>query len=725
MADLHNTRSSSSIKTPRSDALMFLPNTKKQVIDQLLQKANAAMLEKRYHSAYTSLNEALKLLSQNDALPHQSYYNHVVNSSISLVSIRLRMFENAKESLKKASEFNTDVNMIPQIMKEFPLSIVQEIAGSSSNLTPYARQIVDKIPPKKIKQPPTSHLQSLNALSENIYNGNPGMYINRAFKFQTIYEYKNATSDYHLSALMSPKSSAIWKKLSLMAIHSNQNDLAQNALKICQDLASPFHIANAELMLCINQLKETFKFYQMAKLDNDSTVDHFVGRLKFIYGDVQGALSSESKGNKPEDVDIMIKLVSSILTSKTLQLKIPDQPFYFAILKIILNGIFKSLNYSIREVPVDLWISKEAKKTWRNEFNREMIQENFLYPIGFNLENPQSDNVEPLIRKGYQLGQIISSYSINAREKAVSGLAYMQLVQSFKASKSYPLLNAIADVVHWLRLIDLVTPIFYRYDMFIIYLKQNEYITKLSNYYYRVLEHVKFDLAAKTIDAAMREKILNASSADQIYGILLQNAYTSLPNGASTFILRQENHSIIFGIFLPYHDKLLANGFAKLRPCWCKMMNMINQRAPEASIASFLLIALEWLYEYEKLVPLMFYSANVGVIIFAALITTYYGVEFESPFPDPMYIQMEAILSKDFTVFYDKMKELLDLKFKSVHSDIPELPDIVSCFPTYHHRIQGLLSLSNIENIFPEELYSLDVPMSNPNDPLFTSKSFS
>ncbi|OHS97108.1 hypothetical protein TRFO_09679 [Tritrichomonas foetus] len=674
------------------------------LLDSLIRSAHEAATSEQYAKALSFYEAADKVFHQMPLTTSQkNYYGHIIYCGLALAQSKLHMIEYAKNNLIIAASYNSDFNSIPFTIRGFPMSTIQEIAAGNTMITEAARSVINNLGSLNLKPPPVSHLQGFTKLADNIYKGNPqsSMYIDRGTAYYKISEFRNATSDYQIAASLSPLSSHIWRRVALCAIKSNQFDVAIKAMRRLQTLGCSYNRAQAELRLCSKRYYETFDFLNLSKKCRESSADAAIGRLRFVFGDVETALGCEISANAPDDVDQLITQSLLILTGEKFPSRITCKSSYGLCLKYVLSGIYKSLSYTIREVPASLWVPPDGRKAWYSLFPRENFPSDFDYPEGFNYNFPQKDLVIPFLQRGFNLGSILNSTTINAREKTSSGLAYMQLIQSFKAMGSYPPLNAIADVAHWMRIVDPLAPLFYRFDMFLIYLKRSEFITELSDYYQRVLETVKFDLASKAVDPTMREKILNASSADDIFQLLLTNSYSDLPNGASAFILEQADHTVSFGIYIPYDENTISSFLSRTRPIWCRMINMINQRAPETNPSQFLMIALEWLYEYEKVIPLMYYSAITGLIIFAALITSYYGVEFETALPDPMVIQMEAILSKDFTAFFEKMKVVMNMKLKKEATDILELPDVVDCFPTYHHRVQGFLLLSQIEGAFP------------------------
>lgn len=697
------------------------------LIDAFIRDSTEAYLQKHYSQALSYIEAAQRVFSRDTSSSFLSkskkdYYGHLIYANLALIQSKLQMTASANANLLRATAYKTDFDLTETVLLTFPITTIQDLSRNDNVLGRIAQSILKKSDPPK-KQQPLSRLQGFAAYAENISNESPqpGVFLERGTAFYQNNEFRNATSDYYIAASLSPLVSQIWKRVALSAIKSNQFEIVLKAIRHLQTLGCTYSRAEAELSYCTKNHMNTFELLEISKSLKEPCADCSLGRLKFVFGDVKGALKSVSVLSKQDNVDHMI--IQSLLMLAMEKEKLPTQiscdVLYGLCLKYVLNGIYKSLSYSIRDVPGSLWIPPAFHKSWHSIFSCETPAFKFVYPDGFNFSMPDQDQIVTMLNIGFNIGKLLYSTSINCREKCSCGLAYLQLIQTLREKPSYPFLNAISDVVHWLRIVDPLAPLFYRFDMYLIYLKRSEFITELSDYYQRVLESFKFDLTSKTADALMRDKILKANSADQIYQILLSNCYAPLPNGASTFIIQQADHSVSFGIYLPYNEHTINNFLAKARPIWDKIVNMINsKRVVDDQCSDLLLYALEWLYEYEKCVPIMYYSAIIGIVIFASILSSYFEERIISSFPDPMIIQMEAILANDFNAFYQKMKTILDVKFSSaadlnesdINDDVDyyqknnlnfydtlnifEQPEVVDFFPTYHHRLMAFLLIT-------------------------------
>lgn len=704
------------------------------IIDSYIRASNEAITSKQYAQALSYLESAEKIFRKVSPLfQARQYYAHLIYSGLALVQSKLHMITAAKSNLVFASKFKTNLNLAKTILNSFPLSAIQEIASGDSALAPIAQSIYDNIkPPSNIKPPPLSNLRGFTEFAENISQGNPQqeLYLGRGSAFFTMSEYQNAASDFKIAASLSPLTAEIWRRVAFCSLKSNQTDMVFEAITKLHTLGCSYNQIKAEISLVSQNYKEAFDFLRLSKSLNEPASERAIGLLKYVFGDVKGALKISAESTSTDDQIITQSLTLLSMPDGRLPTRIVCNSQHGICLKYILNGIYQSLSYPITDVPGSLWIPIEGRKTWYPFLKKEQPKTNFVYPEGFNFSMTDQITLEKMLNVGFLIGSNLYPNSINCREKTACGLAYIQLIQSIRESTSYPLLNAIADVIHWLRLVDPLAPLFYRFDMYIIYLKKENFVTELSDYYQQVLQYVKFDLASKTKDALMRDKILTATSADDIFNLTMTSCYSSLPNNASTFIISQVDHTISFGINIPIDENTINRFLSKTRPIWDRMINMITmKRNVDDECADFLLYALEWLYEYEKVIPLMYYSAIIGIIIFASLLSAYFEEKIISQMPDPMIIQMEAILAKDFTVFYKKMKSVLDIKFSSFNDgnannnnknsnnnnnnnensiyetvNIFDLPEVVNIFPTYHHRLIAFLMIKkNVMNSLPYE----------------------
>lgn len=695
------------------------------IIDSYIRASNEAITSKQYAQALSYLESAEKIFRKVSPLFHaRQYYANLIYCGLALVQSKLHMVNAAKSNLIIAAKYKTNFNLAKTILKSFPLSAVQEIASADTPIAPIAKSIIENIkPPSNIKPPPLSNLRGFTEFAENISQGNANcnLYLDRGSTFFKMADYKNAASDFQIAASLSPMTANIWRRVALCSLKTNQLDMVYEAIKKLQTLGCTYNQVKAELSLLSQKYKDAFEFLRISKALNEPASERGLGLLKYVFGDIKGALRISNDLNSPDDQLISQSLSLLAMPDGKLPSRIVCKSPYTICLKYILNGIYQSLSYSISDVPGSLWISVEGRKTWYSFFPQEQPKTSFTYPDGFNFSMPDQITLEKMLNVGFKLGSNLYPNSINCREKTACGLAYLQLIQSIRESTSYPLLNAIADVIHWLRLVDPLAPLFYRFDMYLIYLKKESFVTELSDYYQQVLEYVKFDLASKTHDALLRDKILSASSADDLFYLNMSNCYSSLPNGASAFIIDQSDHTISFGIYVPMDEKTINRFLSKARPIWARMINMISmKKSVDDEYADFLLYALEWLYEYERVIPLMYYSAIVGIIIFAALLSAYFEDKIISQMPDPMIIQMEALLAKDFSCFYKKMKLILDVKFSSYNEgntnnnnddntnfddkisqyfetlNIFDLPEVVNVLPTYHHRLMAFLLIKKL-----------------------------
>lgn len=704
------------------------------IIDSYIRASNEAITSKQYAQALSYLESAEKIFRQVSVhFQSRQYYAHLIYSGLALVQSKLHMLNSAKSSLLIASKFKTNLSLTKTVLSCFPLSTVQEIAAGDSSIASIAQTIYEnRKPPSNIKPPPLSNLRGFTEFAESISQGNAqhDVYLGRGSAFLNMSEYQNAASDFKIAASLSPLTAEIWRRVALCSLKSNQFDLVFEAINKLQTLGCSYNQIKAELSLVSQKYKEAFDFLRLSKSLNEPSSERALGLLKYVFGDVKGALNISSKSNSVDDQLITQSLTLLSMPDGKLPTRILCSSSYGICLKYILNGIYQSLSYSINDVPGSLWIPIEGRKTWCPFLKKDQLKTSFVYPEGFNFSMADQSVIDKMLNVGFQIGSNLYPNSINYREKTSCGLAHLQLIQSLRESKSYPLLNAIADVIHWLRLVDPLAPLFYRFDMFLIYLKKENFVTELADYYEQVLQYVKFDLASKTKDALMRDKILTVKSADDLYHLIMSNCYSELPNNSSAFIINQNDHTISFGIYVPIDENTINRFLSKARPIWDRIINMISMKKNvDDECADFLLYSLEWLYEYEKVIPLMYYSAIVGIIIFASLLSAYFEEKIISKMPDPMVIQMEALLAKDFTAFYKKMKVVLDIKFSSYNDaknsnenenksqysfdkvlsyyeslNIFELPEVVDVFPTYHHRLMAFLMIkSHVLHSLPYE----------------------
>lgn len=672
--------------------------------DYIRSKANNFFLHGKTEEAYLLYSMAIKLV---DKSKKEIMYSHLL-CDFAMCKINLMMYTSAFNDLENAAKIiGNESNEIKKVLKKFPIKQLQILAAKDSSLVQTARKIIDDVV-KTENVNASSKLKALNYYSEQIRNDNDLMnnFYERGNVFLQHGEIQNAIDDFKKALSITPNHKIIYKKLIKCYIKNNQNELSMAAIEELQKFDLSCFTEQALIKQSMNYFREASELYGMAIENKEDDAFTTCARFRYLMGDVEGAIQCLLNSKSSDELDILLFHSSLLMTQYKFPVKIKCESYIVNSLKYLLQGFYESLNYPIQDVPFDLWYPIEVQKACMNDLihlKTSPSSHDYEYPSGFNFGYESIENLFILITNGCNYGESLFPSSFNSREKLACGLAYIQLVQFFTKDEIHIMEKSISSVALWLRLVEPLTPIFYRQEDYIIFLKKGNNICEHPGYYTKFFEIFKTKMVSKIDNSLLTDKILTSKSPEELYNIIQSNVLVNFKNGIDIFLQLHNDGIISFGLNIRFSANNKRQFYERMLPKWSRIMNMFNQRNIEIDITKFTRECLEWVYDWNQNIPLKHYSSLVSIIIFSALISCFYEIEFCSCFISPFFLQLESLISLNFDEFLEKIKYTFLAPF-SLSNNIFSLPNINENLPTIHHRIQALL-INNLEDFitFEEE----------------------
>jgi hypothetical protein len=431
----------------------------------------------------------------------------------------------------------------------------------------------------------------------------------------------------------------------------------------------------------------------------DSAVFAMLAQLYFFFGDAIQAHKlaivayERSRPHSVANSCELFKFLGLARLPSTLATTVPNGS-YLAQIMSIACGESPPL---VADLEIDLGIAQAFQNLW--VAGEVVAPAPPLRKIG-QVRGVEMEVLSPLLQAGFRYGEMLNRMGTNVRQQVCLGMAFVQVVQALKKPIALSLDRAVAMVGHWIRIYDPTAALFMRRkNPFTVFLWRNGIrLRQLDPYLTRVLVMMKNGLA-NGMEASMEQRLHAAQSPESLYRAIGGDA--AVRTGSSTLFLRVgKNQNLDFGLSLPSLGAVFEQKFVEVQIIWEHLMILHEGEVSMTSAADFIHCAIQWVYDWMRLTPVVDGSHYIGSILFYALLASYFGAEFSEVRLTPLALHVEALLSADFEQYRLLIVQSYPVSFVPSPA-IHELPNVSELLPTYPQRYLALWHVNNSPEFQP------------------------
>ena len=560
-----------------------------------------------------------------------------------------------------------------------------------------------------------SPIKSLCFATEEIENcpNDPEAFASRAKIFEQMNQYRNATCDYQRAQRRNPSKLEYMRNVSISALYCNELESAMTASRISVSGGVCCFLPQAQLMWCAHRYDEAMRLLNTAVLNEEENSLLTRGKINFALGRIEEADNDFQCSDAPACYRFVCQLL--------IDCKIPQMPSYHTREGMILHELFNGLlKYNVKAciTPLDLDIPLQVQRIWitPSPSTKELLlAASTLTTQYIKSEEAKNEACDDLVidmrmsNLAIQVGKTVLIHSPSARQSAAIGFAAIEIRQLLRTHVAtclpISLDNAVSNVANWIRLIDPMTPIFWRRKLpgsiQPAFIQRGSFHTEIVMIYLRVFQVLKEQLLLSNNDDD--DRIKNAQSTEELWNVL-RNDVTVLcgTSDAEIFLRMAQNSCIEFGFVVQNTPEHWSKSMPNVFVAWSDALLSIGR--PNSQIDG-IRASFKFLYEWMRAWPLTSESHTVGAVLFYSLFNASTGTNLTESLPSPIMLQIEALLAPGFQEFFNLVARHFrsSLKKGSIDEDIPDLQEML---PTFCSRLSALrdIQIMNTAAQEPEEV---------------------